>query len=91
MRDVSEEEEPEEKALYKALEGAHGKAADAVREERFEDAMAALAPLRPAIDAFFDNVMVNVENQTLRRNRLILLSRFRDALAEVADFSRIGG
>ena len=40
--------------------------------------MGAMAGLRPAVDAFFDAVQVNVDNQTVRRNRLNLLSRIRD-------------
>jgi glycyl-tRNA synthetase beta chain len=89
MPDVFEQRE--EEALYKALHTAYSKASDAVREEHFEAAMAALAPLRPMIDAFFDTVMVNVPHQTLRANRLRLMSRFRDALSGVADFSKIAG
>ncbi len=83
--------EPEEVALNAGLIAARAKVAAALAHEDFEAAMAALAPLRPAVDAFFDEVMVNAEDQGLRRNRLMLLSRFRDALAGVADFSRIGG
>ena len=62
-----------------------------VKAEKFEDAMAALAPLRPVVDAFFDKVMVNAPDQTLRTNRLKLLSRLRATLHLVADFSRIEG
>jgi glycyl-tRNA synthetase beta chain len=83
--------EREEKALHAGLLAAQPKAAAAIKAEDFEAAMAALAPLRPAVDAFFDKVMVNAPDGDLRKNRLKLLSRFRDALAGVADFSKIAG
>ena len=51
--------------------------------------MAALAGLRPALDAFFDSVTVNDPQPELRRNRLALLARVRTAMNEVADFARI--
>ena len=53
--------------------------------------MTALARLRPAVDAFFDKVMVNVDDAKLRANRLKLLDRLRQATLAVADFSRVGG
>ncbi len=82
----------EEKTLAAALDAAAAKARAAVEAEDYESAMAAIAPLRPAIDAFFDNVTVNVESDApLRANRLLLLARIREALSSVADFSRIGG
>jgi glycyl-tRNA synthetase beta chain len=53
--------------------------------------MAALATLRSPIDAFFDRVTVNAENDRVRARRLELLRRFRDAVNRVADFSKIEG
>jgi len=53
--------------------------------------MAAMAKLRPAVDAFFDRVTVNVDDGKLRENRLKLLSEIREATRAVADFSRIEG
>jgi glycyl-tRNA synthetase beta chain len=43
------------------------------------------------VDAFFETVMVNAPDKNLRKNRLLLLSRFRAALSGVADFSKISG
>jgi len=80
-----------EKALYAALAQAEEAAASAVSAENFEAAMAALASLRAPIDAFFDTVMVNVEDAGVRANRLGLLARIRSAIHTVADFSRIAG
>jgi glycyl-tRNA synthetase beta chain len=80
-----------ESALLSALDAAEPKAASAVENEQFEAAMAALASLRAPIDGFFDGVMVNDEDPAKRAFRLGLLSRFRDAVHRVADFSRIEG
>ena len=83
--------EPAEAALLLALEQAEPAAAQAVAEERFEEAMAALASLRAPIDAFFDQVTVNDPDPAKRDRRLALLARIRDAVHRVADFSRIEG
>ncbi len=53
--------------------------------------MAALASLRAPIDAFFDTVKVNADLVGIRARRLNLLARFRDAVNQVADFSKIEG
>lgn len=82
---------PQEKDLISALEKAEPKAAAAVAAEDFTGAMAALASLRSPIDAFFDHVTVNDADPSKRERRLNLLTRFRDAVNQVADFSRIEG
>lgn len=57
----------------------------------FEDAMEDLASLRPAVDAFFDKVMVNAEDPRLRLNRLRLLSALRRTMHQIANFSKVAG
>ncbi len=85
-------DEPEQStALQNALNAAEPKAAAAIESEDFEGAMRALASLRGPIDAFFDNVMVNADDADQKTFRLFLLSRFRDAVHRVADFSKIEG
>ncbi|WNJ89274.1 glycine--tRNA ligase subunit beta [Bosea sp. 685] len=81
----------EEKALAVALANATPAAAAAVAKEDYEGAMAALAELRPAVDAFFDQVTVNDPDPALRINRLKLLNQLREATRAVADFGRIAG
>ncbi len=81
----------EEKALAKAIDATKAEAAAAVEKEDFEAAMRAMAKLRPYVDAFFDKVTVNVEDQALRENRLKLLNEIRAATRAVADFSKIEG
>jgi len=82
---------PEEKALITALDAAEPKASTAIDAEDFTGAMAALASLRRPIDDFFDRVTVNDTDSAKRERRLNLLMRFRDAVNQVADFSRIEG
>jgi glycyl-tRNA synthetase beta chain len=82
---------PQEKALIAALDAAEPKAAAAIEKEDFTAAMAALASLRKPIDDFFDHVTVNDPDAAKRERRLNLLMRFRDAVNQVADFSRIEG
>ncbi|MGL3820880.1 glycine--tRNA ligase subunit beta [Sphingopyxis sp. R3-92] len=77
--------------LLKALDTAEPAASAAVAEERFTDAMAALASLRAPIDAFFEGVMVNDPDEAVRAYRLGLLARFTAAVHGVADFSKIEG
>ncbi|WP_052761742.1 glycine--tRNA ligase subunit beta [Aurantiacibacter luteus] len=88
---VSYTPEPAESALTEALDTAAPTAARAVEAEDFAAAMAALATLRAPIDAFFESVTVNDADPAKRAARLNLLARFRDAVHQVADFSRIEG
>ncbi len=81
----------EEHALSGALDRAEPAVRDSVAEERYADAMRALAGLRPPLDAFFDQVTVNAPDPALRRNRLRLLARVGAAMGRAADFSRIEG
>jgi glycyl-tRNA synthetase beta chain len=97
-------QEPAEKHLSAAIQGAstdirHHLALAALRIGReefmrntpFEDAMECLASLRPAVDDFFDKVMVNADDKVLRLNRLQLLNGLRRAMHEAADFSKVAG
>jgi glycyl-tRNA synthetase beta chain len=81
----------EERALVDALDNAEPHAIEAISEEDFTGAMAALSTLRGPIDAFFDKVTVNDPEAAVRARRLNLLARFRDAVNAVADFDKIEG
>jgi len=89
--DVKYAETDEERALFKALDEAEAKITPAMEAQDFTTAMTAMATLRSPIDAFFDAVQVNSDNQTVRRNRLNLLSRIRGICTSVADLTRIEG
>jgi len=81
----------EETALHTALGKAAANAGTALETEDYASAMAAMAALRPPVDAFFDKVTVNAEDSGLRANRLRLLSAIGGTLHQVADFSKIEG
>lgn len=89
--DVKFAEDDAEKALFAALDGADAVIKPAMADEDFATAMAAMAELRGPIDAFFEDVQVNADNDILRRNRLNLLSRIRAICLSVADLTRING
>lgn len=84
-------EGPEEKALFAALDAAEGAIARAGEAEDFTAQMAAMAGLRAPIDAFFEAVQVNTDNEVVRRNRLNLLARIRAICLQAADLSRLEG
>ena len=84
-------QEQAEVDLAAAIDVARAEAADAVASENFEGAMEALSKLRAPVDRFFDDILVNAEDATLRMNRLQLLAEIRDATHVVADFSKVAG
>jgi glycyl-tRNA synthetase beta chain len=65
-------------------------AADTAQRE-YTRALGRLALLRPAVDSFFDQVMVMDENPQLRGNRLSLLAQLRGLFTGIADLSRLPG
>ena len=83
--------QPEEGALANALGKAAKDAGAHVAAEDYEAAMRSLSALRAPVDAFFEAVTVNADDPALRVNRLRLLAALREAVREVADFSRIAG
>ena len=83
--------QPEETALFEAVNHAEKNATQAIQTQDFSAAMLALSVLRAPVDAFFEAVLVNDEDQAVRANRLALLARIRAATGAVADFSKIAG
>jgi glycyl-tRNA synthetase beta chain len=83
--------QPEEIALWRALDQIAQEARHFREQEKFEAAMAALATLRQPVDEFFDKITVNVDDKDLRENRLRLLSRIPAVMNQVAEFSKIEG
>ena len=89
--DVKFAETEEEKALFVALSSEGPVIEAALKTEDFAAAMSGMAGLRAPIDAFFEAVQVNSDNQTVRRNRLNLLSDIRKLVGSVADLTRVEG
>jgi len=59
------------------------------RDGRYREALQDIAGLRPAVDKFFDEVMVMAEEEQIRKNRLTLLSDLLSQFSTIADFSEI--
>lgn len=81
----------QEVALADALAGGEERAGAALADGDYPAALGVLASLRPAIDGFFDSVLVMVDDAALRENRLRQLNRFVALFERFADFSRLAG
>jgi glycyl-tRNA synthetase beta chain len=84
-------EAEEEQVLASTLAKRQSLVHKALKAEDYTLAMQEVALLRGPVDAFFDNVIVNADNEELRKNRLHMLSSIRAMLDSVADFTRIEG
>jgi glycyl-tRNA synthetase beta chain len=82
--DASLLQEPAERALAEAVEAVYAETHEGLARGDYADVLTHLARLRPQVDAFFDSVMVNVDDEALRNNRLALLKRLSDRLGSVA-------
>ncbi len=81
-------EEPE-KALHAALVAARGRVKQLAATDDYDRALREITGLKPAVDGFFDKVMVMAEDRALRANRICLLREIGTLFNVVADFSRI--
>jgi glycyl-tRNA synthetase beta chain len=81
--------EPAEISLFDALQKAAGTANRLFETGDYTGYLKTFAVLKAPVDAFFDKVMVMVEQDALRRNRLALLADLRQAMNRVADISRL--
>ncbi|MDD5304448.1 MAG: glycine--tRNA ligase subunit beta [Elusimicrobia bacterium] len=75
--------------LYDALVAAEGAANDRIVRGDFEGGLKTLVSVKPHLDEFFDKVMVMVEDEGLKKQRLALLSKLVRAFRRVADLSEI--
>ena len=78
-----------EKQLFQQLVGIQDKVDTMFAEGEYLQGLNELASLRPVVDQFFDDVMVMVDDQAIKANRLALLGRLLNCFRQVADFSRI--
>jgi glycyl-tRNA synthetase beta chain len=83
--------EPAELALADALEARRTSIAAAVGHADYTRALLEVAALRPAVDRFFTEVFVMVDDAALRQARLSLLAALRDTVRDIADLSAIAG
>lgn len=81
--------EPAEQKLAAALEAVAEPVAAQLAAGDYEAVLKSLAPLKLPVDAFFDEVMVNVDDAALRNNRLALLGRLHGVMNRVAELARL--
>jgi len=75
--------------LYDALVAAEGSANDRIVRGDFEGGLKTLVSVKPHLDQFFEKVMVMVDDEALKKQRLALLSKLVRAFRRVADLSEI--
>jgi len=80
-------QESAEQQLTQALSEKNTQVTPLYQTANYTAALTELAGLQPVIDTFFDKVMVMVEDQKLRHNRLLLLNKLRELFLQVADIS----
>lgn len=78
---------PEEVNLARLLADLGEQTRGLMDRQQYAEVLNGLAVLRGPVDAFFDNVMVMVDDEAVRNNRLALLKKLRDLFLEVADIA----
>jgi glycyl-tRNA synthetase beta chain len=81
--------EPAEVEVAQALERLDGQLDAALEAGDFDTAVASAAELGPALDRFFEDVLVMAEDRAVRANRLRLLLNVRDTLGKLGELSQI--
>lgn len=81
--------EDAEEALYLALQDTRRAVLPLLEERAYTDVLTRLADLREPVDDFFDKLMVMVDDEAVRLNRLALLAEVREQFLDVADVSRL--
>ncbi|MFU8784626.1 glycine--tRNA ligase subunit beta [Aliidiomarina sp.] len=79
--------EPAEVALNQVLNSLVAQIDTAAKAGSYSDVLNALATLQEPVDTFFDQVMVNADDEAVRSNRLALLNELRNQFLKVADIS----
>ena len=82
-------QEPAERQLFEALQASRQKATPLFEQGDYTGYLKTFAVLKSPVDAFFDSVMVMVDEDATRRNRLALLRDLREAMNRVADLSKL--
>jgi glycyl-tRNA synthetase beta chain len=78
-----------EKSLHQQSRAVAREAGEQKRGGNYREALQAIAGLRPAVDKFFDDVLVMADEEQVRRNRLTLLAELLKEFSTIADFSEI--
>ncbi len=78
-----------EQALWAAISQAATTVEPMIDKRDYTEALTELAQLRPTVDTFFDDVMVMVDDEAVKNNRLAVLAELRALFLEIADISRL--
>ncbi len=78
-----------ERVLYDYFTNNESDITDKLEQQNYVEAMQILVSARSLIDNFFDNVMVNVEEEEIKQNRLNLLSYIKNVFIKIADLDKI--
>lgn len=76
-----------EKALSAAIDDKYQETTPLFAAGKYREGLLSLTTLKPSIDNFFDNVMVNADDPDLKNNRLALLAKLRDMFIQTADIA----
>ncbi len=78
-----------ETALWDAFTAARGRVQDFLGKREYDRALGELASLKPAVDKFFDDVMVMDKDPAVKANRLALLGAVNGTFMRIADFRQL--
>lgn len=87
--DASLLQEPAEQALHQALTSLSSKTKETFDAGDYTTSLQILAALKSPVDTFFDHIMVNIEDKSLRNNRLALLKQLHQIMNQIADLSKL--
>ena len=82
-------QEDAERQLYREAQVLGERAATFKRAGKYKEALEAISDLRPAVDRFFEDVLVMAEDPALRKNRLALLGGLLKEFSTIADFAEM--
>ncbi|MEE8326872.1 MAG: DALR anticodon-binding domain-containing protein, partial [candidate division NC10 bacterium] len=90
-REVEESrfQEEAERVLHREVKALQGEVARLTERGEYEEALKRIATLRPAVDRFFNDVLVMAKDAALRDNRLALLAETASLFSQIADFRQI--
>jgi glycyl-tRNA synthetase beta chain len=83
-------QEAAELQLYTAAQRIGEEATQLKKNKKYRKALEKISELRPAVDFFFDKVLVMAEDEDVRRNRIALLGGLLKEFSMIADFSELG-
>src|SRR5699024_1743492 len=81
--------EDEEIRLYNSFNNIEDEVIEYIEQKEYDEALKLLASLKEPIDRFFDEVMVMVEDEEIKNNRLGLLKKIYNIMMKICDLSKI--